>query len=315
MELRWVVSLMSGPFLIVGVTVGLTVASMAAFAAEGDVDAVGRLGHAPMNEISGIARTQLPGIFWAHNDSGDSARLFAFGLDGEVVIPDYLKRRYSDGSWPGLRLHAAANVDWEDMAAAGDMLYLADMGNNGNARRDLGVYYLPEPNPEAVEEARVLGFWPVRYPDQDAYPAKQWHFDCEAVFVADGKLHFLTKHRRPFEQMGWEPGTNLYRLDTEHTDRVNVLTWVAKRDDVTLATAAEMSPDGDRLAVLTYLGVWVFERPADGVDWLAGESVFYPIARGIAKINEAIAWQDATHLLIANEQRDLMRLEIRPRPQ
>jgi hypothetical protein len=285
-----------------------------ASAAEGDVRVVGRLAHAPMNEISGIARTPLPGVFWVHNDSGDAARVFAVTLDGAVVMPDYLKSRYSDGSWPGLRLHAAANVDWEDIAAADDMLYLADMGNNGNARRDLGVYYLPQPNPEAVAEARVLGFWPVRFPDQDAYPPPQWHFDCEAVFVADGKLHFLTKHRRPFEQTGWEPGTNLYRLDTQYTDRVNVLTWVAKRDDVTLATGAEMSPDGGRLAVLTYLGAWVFERPADGANWLAGEAVFYPIVRGLAKINEAIAWLDDTHLLIANEERDLLTLEVRPAP-
>jgi hypothetical protein len=284
------------------------------FAAVGDLERVGRLGHGPMSEISGIARAQRPGVFWAHNDSGDSARLFAFRGAGDVVFPEYLARVYPNGSWPGLRVHGAANVDWEDMAAANDMLYLADTGNNGNARRDLGVYYLPEPNPEAVEETRALGFWPIRYPDQDAFPPQRWHFDCEAVFVADGKLHFLTKHRRPFELTGWEPGTNLYRLDTQYTDRVNVLTHVARRDDVVLPTAAEMSPDGRRLAVLTYLGVWLFERPAKDDNWLGGEAVFHPIDRGLAKVNEAIAWKDDTHLLIANEERDLLELEIEEPP-
>jgi hypothetical protein len=283
-------------------------------AKEGDVRRIARFEHAPMSEISGIARSSLPGVFWAHNDSGDSARLFAFTLDGRPVIPDYLTRRYADGSWPGLRLHNAANVDWEDMAAAGDVLYIADMGNNGNARRDLGVYFLPEPNPAAVDQARALGFWPVRYPDQEAFPGERWHFDCEALFVADGKLHFLTKHRRPRQQTAWEPGTNLYRLDTQHTTEVNTLTWLSRREDVTVVTAAEISPDGDRLAVLTYLGAWVFERPPDGGDWLAGDSVFYPLPRGLAKINEAVAWRDETHLLIANEDRDLLELEIRPAP-
>jgi hypothetical protein len=283
-----------------------------AAAAEGDFRSLARLEHPPMSEISGLARSYVPGVFWAHNDSGDEARVFAVDLEGHAVIPDYLKSRYSDGSWPGLRILNAANVDWEDMAAADDMLYLADTGNNSNARRDLGVYYLPEPNPAAVAEARALGFWPIRYPDQAAFPGERWHFDCEAVFVADGKLHFLTKHRQPFQQAQWEPGTNLYRLDTHHTDRVNALTRVGGRQDVMLVTAAEMSPDGNRLAVLTYLGAWVFARPESGADWLAGDSVFYPIPRGVAKINEAVAWRDDTHLLIANEDRDLIELEIRP---
>jgi hypothetical protein len=304
---------MKRPFVILCCVCAAWCLATIARAAEGDVRRLARLDHPPMSEISGLARSHLPGVFWAHNDSGDEPRLFAVTLDGTPVVPEYLKRRYSDGSWPGLRLHNAANVDWEDMAAAADMLYLADVGNNGNARRDLGVYYLPEPNPAAVAESRALGFWPIRYPDQETFPAEHWHFDCEAVFVADGKLHFLTKHRRPNEQTGWEPGTNLYRLDTAYTDAVNALTWVSRRDDVILPTAAEVSPDGNRLAVLTYVGTWVFERPA-GADWLGGDSAFYPIPRDVAKINEAVAWKDDTHLLIANEDRDLLELEVRPPP-
>ncbi len=265
-----------------------------------------------MNEVSGLARSSQPGVFWAHNDSGDEARIFAITLDGKPVIPDYLARRYSDGSWPGLRVLNAWNVDWEDMTAAGDVLYLADVGNNSNARRDLGVYFLPEPNPFAVPEARALGFLPIRYPDQDTYPATQWHFDCEAVFAADGKLHFLTKHRAPGQQTGWQPGTKLYRLDTQYIDRDNVLTLVSARDDVVLPTAAELSPDGSRLAVLTYIAIWIFARPADGLDWLEKPTHTIPISRLQTKIVEAVAWRDAETLLIANENRDLFELRLPP---
>ncbi|NJN51186.1 MAG: hypothetical protein HC809_04795 [Gammaproteobacteria bacterium] len=269
--------------------------------------------HPPMSEVSGLARSSQPGVFWAHNDSGDEARIFAITLDGKPVIPGYLARRYSDGSWPGLRILNAWNFDWEDMAAANDTLYLADVGNNSNARRDMGVYYLPEPNPFAVPEARALGFLPVRYPDQDAFPATEWHFDCEAVFVADGKLHFLTKHREPGQQEGWQPGTKLYRLDTHHTDRDNVLTLVSKRDDVVLPTAAELSPDGSRLAVLTYVAIWIFARPADGENWLSSPTHTIPISRLQTKIVEAVAWRDDNTLLVANENRDLFEMNLAPK--
>ena len=104
------------------------------------------------------------------------------------------------------------------------MLYVADVGNNGNARRDLGVYVVNEPDPLAIPRMRALTYLPVRYPDQDDYPGDVWHFDCEAVFVADGVLHFLTKHRQSRQIGEGAPGTKLYRLDTHHTDAENVLT-------------------------------------------------------------------------------------------
>ena len=60
------------------------------------------------------------------------------------------------------------------------------MGNNGNARRDLAVYVVKEPNPEANLQAHSLKRIPVAYPDQKAFPDEQWHYDCEAVFVFRG---------------------------------------------------------------------------------------------------------------------------------
>jgi len=298
--------------LQIGLCSVLPALALPALAGIGELERIATLDHGPMSETSGLARSSQPGIFWAHNDSGDNARLFAINLKGKPVIPDFLAKRYRDGSWPGLTVFNAWNIDWEDIAAADGMLYIADVGNNSNARRDLGVYVLPEPNPLAVPEARALTYLPVRYPDQDTFPATEWHFDCEAVFVADGKLHFLTKHRKPGEQAGWQPGTKLYRLDTNYTDRDNVLTLVSRRDDIVLPTAAELSPDGNRLAVLTYIAVWVFERPADGVNWLAGAAVTYPINRLVTKIVEAVAWRDDETLLIANEDRDLFIMPVGP---
>lgn len=277
--------------------------------AQDEVELIARLEHEPLSEVSGIARSSYPGIFWVHNDSGDEARLFAIRLDGEPVIPPFLKKRQKDGTWPGIRVINAFNVDWEDIASDGEYLYIAEMGNNGNARRDLGVYVLAEPNPLAIERTRALRFLPVRYPDQKSYPAARWHFDCESLFLADGKLHFLTKHREAGEIRVWAGGTKLYRLDTESTERENVLTLVGERDDLDLPTSADTSPDGERLAVLTYHSVWVFDRPDEGGDWLHGSSARLDLDRRRMGTNEAITWADDETLIIANENRQLFRLD------
>ena len=189
-----------------------TLASLTAAAAPAGMpvrlEPVARVMHLPIAEQSGIVMSNTyPGVFWVHNDSGDSARLFALTADGHVIMPAWLSDEFipdaASGAvgnkqpYLGLVIEGASNIDWEDIALDGDTLYVADTGNNGNARRDLGVYVLPEPNPRATDRQRVLKFLPVAYPDQKTFPGEQWHYDCEALFVFHGKLYFVTKHRAP----------------------------------------------------------------------------------------------------------------------
>ena len=297
--------------------------SIAVRAAE--LETLAQLTHPPLAEVSGIARSRTyDGVYWVHNDSGDEPRMFAVRADGSVIVPPYL----ADGvaangnnagkpAWPGIAVLGASNVDWEDIALDDGTLYIADMGNNGNARRDLGVYVVPEPNPAATERVRALHFLPVRYPEQSTYPAERWHFDCEALFVDGGRLYFLTKHRRAGAITGFERGTQLYRLDTRHTDSVNVLQRVATNDALMLPTAAALSPDGSTLAVLTYQRLWLFPRPASGDDWLAGTPRVYDLPVLRTGIAEGVTWDDAQTLVIASENRTLFRLPAaaaRPAP-
>ena len=289
-----------------GLWLGVVLGSL--FAAADAVQVIGRVEHEALDEVSGIVKSTLGDFYWVHNDSGDEARLFALDAESNVLWPPFI--RIAEADWPGHGIDNAWNFDWEDIALADGVLYIADVGNNGNARRDLGVYVVNEPNPLAIPKMRTLKFLPIRYPDQKSYPANLWHFDCEAVFVADGKLYFITKHRRPGEIGGFEAGAKLYRLDTSFTDRENVLTLVSTHEDVFLATGADLSPDGSRLAVSTYDALWIFDEPADGDDWLSGTTWRLDLDRAVVKQLEAVTWDDAATLRLVNENRDVMSADL-----
>ena len=278
--------------------------------------------HDSIDEMSGLVKSQrFPDVYWVHNDSGDSPRLFAIDRHGRVIITDFLKPNYygevaEEGkeSWPGLKILLAANEDWEDIAIDGDRIYIGDIGNNGNARRDMGIYILYEPNPHAVHESRILNFIPVKYPEQLKYPAEKWHYDSESMFIADGKLYFLTKHRQPNKHASWERGVNLYRLDSSSTTQANILTKVDSHELVTLATGADVSPDGSKLAIVAYTALWIFEKPNHGDQWLSGKSKVLPLDYKITRQLEAVCWDDNETLLISNEQREIYEVKLKDIP-
>lgn len=262
----------------------------------------------PIDEMSGIAKSNTyEDVYWVFNDSGDTARLFAINGRGEIIKPPYSDQ---DKPWPGLEVLVAANVDWEDITIDGDTLYVADTGNNGNARRDLGVYMLQEPNPRATERMRPIKFLPVRYSEQTGFPGNLWHWDCEAVFASEGKLYFVTKHRVPGVFNSGEWGARLYRMDTHHSGRVNDLTLIDSRPDLALPTAAEVSPDGTKLALLTSFSLHVLSKPKDGDRWLSGEEVTIPLDQEMTKQAEAVCWDDNETIRITNEQREIYTISL-----
>lgn len=261
--------------------------------------------------MSGIVRNPFDGSFWVHNDSGDEPRLFALDAEGRVQIPESLTDNYhgkedEEGKepWPGVFIENAVNRDWEDVASDGVNLYIADMGNNGNARRNLGIYVVPWDSLNGARAATANRFIPVHYPEQTGFPPLQRHFDSESLFFADGSLYAITKHREPVPNQQMQPGANLYRLDSQSESESNALTLIDHHPELTAATAAELSPDGNTLAVLSYTAIWLFERPAGGDAWLSAPSSRLPLDVNAARQVEAITWLDAGTLIVTNEQRD-----------
>ncbi|MDR2213191.1 MAG: LpqB family beta-propeller domain-containing protein [Pseudomonadales bacterium] len=273
-----------------------------------------RVTSAPLSELSGLAHSRRqPKVVWAHNDSGDEARLFALDTQGRSILPTYAAlTQYGDApqmgktQWQGFAVLGASNVDWEDITADDNYLYVADLGNNRNRRRNLAIYALSEIDPTASTRSAVIQKYPVVYPDQHEFPDPSWDFDSESLFAADGNLYVITKHRAATWPHKWERGAKLYRLDTRYTDRDNLLTLVDSHPELTAATGAELSPDGQRLAVVSYTELWLFERPAEGGDkWLSAPARRIALDPRVLKQVESVTWLDEATLLLGNEQREL----------
>lgn len=89
-------------------------------------------------ETSGIvASRRSPGVLWAHNDSGDSPRIFALDTEGRAL-----------GTYA---VQSAEALDWEDIAAGPGpeegtgYLYIGDIGDNPETRASVAIYRVLEP--------------------------------------------------------------------------------------------------------------------------------------------------------------------------
>lgn len=262
---------------------------------------VGRMTFQPIGESSGLLRSRRwPGVYWTHNDSGNPPEIFAVRIDGSIVKPEGTATE----TYTGIRVVGAENIDWEDIAMDEDgNLYLGDFGNNLNMRRDLGVYVLEEPNPFEETETRARLRILFEYPDQNQYPPPLWerNFDAEAMFFDGGHLYILTKHRGNTK-------TRLYRFETLAPGRVNRLELLGEFDTREKVTAADISPDGNRLVVLTYEAIWMFERPAaESGSWLDGRVWWLPVKN--CGTCEGVCFSDDA-ILISSESRDLFRVPV-----
>lgn len=207
------------------------------------------LADARITESSGIAASRTtPGVYWTHNDSGDGPYLFAIDRMGRTlaryVVPD------------------AENRDWEDIAIGPgpdgkSALYIGDIGDNNSRHSEGIVYRVVEPKVDTAKNMQELHTgpgekFPFHYPDGP--------HDAETLLVhpKTGEIWIVTKI--PSGESGvyafpmpLKPGT------TVTLNRVGTLNFKARyftgklAQAETLATAGDISPDGSRLVIRTYL--------------------------------------------------------------
>jgi hypothetical protein len=255
---------------------------------------IGTVTESTLSEISGITPSRaVKGLWWAHNDSGDQARIYLINAGGRLL------GRYG--------VTGARHRDWEDIGGytgkdGKHTLYIADFGDNGLKRDDLTLYLVKEPGfpggaPKTLqngvtEPAEAL---PFRYPDGK--------HDAEALFIdpQSGRPYIVIKTMSPPGgiyrfPLPLRPGkiVTLEKMKGAAVDHISKLL---------LVTGAAAAPDGSRVVIRTYFSAFEIKKAGSG----AFEKIFSSMPESIKlpmeRQGEAISYTlDGKSLVTTSEK-------------
>jgi hypothetical protein len=229
-----------------------------------------------ITESSGIvASRRTPGVFWTHNDSGDGPNLFATDKKGHALAT--------------FTVTGATNVDWEDIAAGpgkgeNAVIYVGDIGDNGNNRKDNAVYRVVEPEVDPKKTGQtgrtmIAQKFPYVYPDGS--------HDAETLLVdpRNSEVYIITKTDSGLSGVYRFP-TPMVRGLRATLEKVATLKFVNPlafrgRNVGKLATGGDISPDATKIAIRTY---------TDGFEWTIKPGQTIPDALSGTPIKITVPW-------------------------
>ena len=181
-----------------------------------------------INETSGLEI--LNEVFITHNDSGGEPSLYFFNLNGEIINSVKLDE---ESFWQ------IYNIDWEDVAADEDYIFIADTGNNFGNRDNLNIIKV-KTNDFSIDDKID-----VAYKDQEIFiPRPKHKYDAEALFLIEDKIAVLSKDRSNLF-------TDLYLIDKESSSR-QVLESKVTYDVNSLITGGDYNEELRLLALVSY---------------------------------------------------------------
>jgi len=197
-----------------------------------------------LDENSGLA-TYGDSTVWVIEDGGNKDEIYQINLKGDIL--------------KSLKVKNGDNQDWEDLTTdkAGN-LYIGDIGNNANKRKDLVIYKLPNPTIEPGDKIDAEKI-KLHYPDQKDFPPKKegLFYDSEAIFHHDGKIFIVTKNR----SKAFTGEAHIYSVpDTKGTYEATLVGSFTPCKDwkICQITSIDISPKGDRIVALSYGKLFIF---------------------------------------------------------
>ncbi len=249
-----------------------------------------------IDESSGLVKSRRypdKDVFWTHNDSGDTARIFAVTSKGAILRI--------------VKIPHAENVDWEEISMdEKGRLVICDIGdnkrdNNGGKRDGVILYRIAEPDAfdpaEPAPEPEIFRF---------NYPQGEGPFDAEGVFMSAGSAYLLTKRL---------DRTTCYKLPLPEKVPAEMvpMTRIARTKSFTIATGAALSDDGRHLAIINYHSITVITFAEPFASLKPNEKDELPLFDSPRRTlnvflgqTEAVAW-DSDDLLLTTEGGDIFR--------
>ncbi len=134
-----------------------------------------------LEEISGLEQVN-DSLFAAFNDGGDEPVLYLISEEGKISKK--------------VEIANASNKDWETIARDAEYLYIGDVGNNNNTRKDLKIYRvsIDEVLSQSIVNADVIN---IKYKEQTLFPPSEdsLFFDAEGMTLYNDSLWIFMKNR------------------------------------------------------------------------------------------------------------------------
>ena len=232
---------------------------------------------------------------WTHNDSGGKAVIYKLNTKGEIIKE--------------LKILSVKNTDWEDMANDyKGFVYIADIGNNRNRRKDLKILKIPHPDSLKSDSVlpQIISF---SYENQTAFPPEYTdrNFDAEALIAYEDSLFIFTKNRtKPYSKY-----TYIYALANRAGQQKAILTdsLYLKRTHKysSWVTSASRHPNKDIVVLLSHKKAWIIYNFRNK----SKQKLVKTKTSGIYSQKEAIAFDMEENIWITNEKYKFLKAKLK----
>ncbi|AMR30351.1 hypothetical protein A0256_02425 [Mucilaginibacter sp. PAMC 26640] len=218
-----------------------------------------RLQNKEMDETSGIAASTInPGLYYVHNDSGDTSRFFAITPDGKLRTTVYFKAER----------HRLGVLDCEDISVAPgpvkgkNYVYIGDIGDNGSTRKFITIYRTEEKKSWYKDSIANVTSSPInlRYPDGPK--------DAETMMIdpIEKLIYIVTKRH---DTVGVYTSPLIYKNDDTVTMTLRTKLFFKGIKPFKWITAGDISKDGSKILLKSYEKVYYWQRKPNEPAWRA----------------------------------------------
>lgn len=196
-----------------------------------------------LNEISGMDNSQInKDVFWLHNDSGDSAQIFAIDNKGKHLGKFSLKN--------------IENRDWEDITVGPgssdgqSYIYIGEIGDNESIYAVKYIYKIKEPQinfdkvpyDSIIHDVEMIAY---KYPDGPR--------DAETLMIDPLTMNLIIVSKR-------EESVHVYMLlFPQNTDSINIPQQISTLP-ITQVTGGDISNSGKKIIMKNYDNIYYWLR-------------------------------------------------------